>query len=1087
MTTSNKKSTEGIVIVEAPKRAEIDLSIIRPDLIVTKLKDAARRADSEEDFKVEAVQILSREVLERFGLPFGKFEKGIILSGARGRADVLYGHLFLEFEKPGILKTDRGFAHAIDQLEKYIKGYAKAEKGLYRYFGVALDGYQIGFIRYIEKEKNWRIQGPYEVNKNNIMKLLEALRGLFRKPLDADSLIKDFGPDGSNAQETIRLFYGKLGSAKSERTKILFGDWKRVFSQVCAYSPDKVQGLEAIYGLPSNADPECLLFTIHSYYALIMKLLAAEVASLYGEPFGQSYIKKLEDAYLRGPKELKEELDNLEEGGIFLKIGIVNFLEADYFSWYLNEWDEEISRAVDRLIKELSLYEVGTAELEPERIKDLFKKLYQFLVPQKIRHDLGEYYTPDWLAELLIREIGYDGSLDKRVLDPSCGSGTFLVLAIKKARIYLEEHFDDVGTALEKITENIVGFDLNPLAVLASRINYLIAIGEFIRHRKAERIRIPVFLADSILVERKTTLYEEVYSLRTSAGEFKIPASIVKEDLLTNTLSTIEECVRNRYSPTEFKERLGREIKTLSEQDSYLLSELHSQLLMLEKKDRNKIWVRILKNSFAPIFEGKFDFVIGNPPWINWESLPESYREVTKGLWESYGLIDKSNVSGMGKVRRDIASLFVARCFSQYVNDEGNLGFLIPFNVLKTQGGSGFRKYLAYKTNVLKIHELSELYPFEGATNRTGMIVLGKGKTKLPIKCTTWLCDKTSGISQDIGLDEVFRTTTQLDFFLYPIEANFPESPWMICSREAYEGIKKVINRSYYKGHEGVNTAMNGIFWIRVLSSHPNGLLVENIGEGKKKVKIKQEVIEKELVFPLIRGRDAKKWHVDHDLYVFVPHDPQSGKPIDEKKMKVIYPKAFQFALAFKKELESRSLHKLWGKGNPFYSLYDIGQYTFSDYKVIWKDVSGKISAKGEFGGAAIVEAAKTKYFQEKTLIPDTTLMFIDCSSLDEAHYIASILNSTFTRFIATAYSILHVRAHILKYVGIEKYNKGNRFHNKLVSLSKKAHELSLKGKSKELRLVEKEIDDTLSETYGITSKEQNAIDKTFKTLRGII
>ena len=1087
MTEPNRKGKGGILIAEPCKRIDVDLSKIRLEGIVDKFLDAARRADSEEDFKVEAVQILNREVLERFGLPFGKFEKGIILSGARGRVDVLYGHLFLEFEKPGILKTARGFNHAIGQLEKYIKGYAKAEKGLARYFGVAIDGFQIGFIRYIENEKRWRIQGPYEVNANNVMKLLEALRGLFRKPLDADYLIKDFGPDGNYARETIKLLYGKLIAARSERTKILFYDWKRVFSQVCAYSPDKVQGLETIYGLPSNADPECLLFTIHSYYALIMKLLAAEVASLYGEPFGQSYIRKLEDAYLRGPKELRDELGKLEEGGIFLKIGIVNFLEADYFSWYLNEWDDDVSWTVDRLIKELSLYEVGTAELEPERIKDLFKKLYQFLVPQKIRHDLGEYYTPDWLAELLINKIKYDGNLDKRVLDPACGSGTFLVLSIKKAREYLEEHFDDFGAALEKITENIVGFDLNPLAVLASRINYMIAIGEFIRHRKAEKIRIPVFLADSILVERRTTLYEEVYSLKTIAGEFRIPASIVKEDVLTNVLGTIEECVKGGYNKSEFKDRLKNEMKDLCEKDLFLLSELHEQLVNLEKGDRNRIWIRILKNSFAPIFEGKFDFVIGNPPWINWESLPASYREVTKDLWESYGLIDKSNVSGLGKVRRDIASLFVARCFSQYLNGSGNLGFLIPFNVLKTQGGSGFRKWLAYETNVYKIHEISELYPFEGATNRTGLILLRKGKTKFPIDCTTWLCDNTNGVSQDAGLKEINKITRRLEMFLYPIEADFPESPWMICSTEAYVGIKKIISRSHYRGHEGVNTALNGAFWVRVLSAQPNGLLIENVGEGKKTVKKEQAVVEKELVFPLIRGRDTKRWQVAHDLYIFVPHDPKTGKPLEEKELKVKYPKAYQHVMCFRKQMENRSLHQLWGKSNPFYSLYDIGEYTFSDCKVIWKDVSGKISAKGEFGGAAVPETASNGYLRDKTMIPDATLMFIDCSSTDEAHYIASILNSTYTRFIATAYSVLHVRAHILKYVGIQKYQRANKHHARLMELSKRAHVLTTMGKEKELRALTKEIDDTISGMYGVTAKEQKEIEKTLADLQGLI
>lgn len=540
----------------------IDISKINPEKIVEKMKEAANRADSEEDFKMDAIQSLRQEVINKFNVPYGKFEKGIYLSGTRGRADVLYGHLFIEFEKPGVLKSRRGFDHAIDQLKKYIAGDAKAEKAFSGYFGVALDGHKIGFIRFVDRDKKWSVQGPFNLNSQNILKLLEALRGLYRKPLDAEYLIKDFGPDSNIAKDSVHFFYGKLKSAKSERTKTLFDDWKRVFSQVCAYSPEKIKGLETFYGLPPEIDPDCLLFTIHSYYALIMKFLAAEVASLFGDPYGRSYIKKLEDAFLEGDKQLKEEL---EEGGIFFKIGIENFLEADYFSWYLNEWDEEVSKHVIRLVKELAYYEVGTAELEPERIKDLFKRLYQYLVPKKIRHDLGEYYTPDWLAELLLHDIGYDGNPDKRILDPACGSGTFLVLAIKRAREYREEQFGSIGETLDKITKNIVGFDLNPLAVLASRINYLIAIGDYIRERKTEKITIPVFLADSILVERRTTLYEEIYALKTVAGEFNIPVSIVSNNLLSSVLSSIENSVKNKYKTEDFRSRIKKEIEGLEE------------------------------------------------------------------------------------------------------------------------------------------------------------------------------------------------------------------------------------------------------------------------------------------------------------------------------------------------------------------------------------------------------------------------------------------------------------------------------------------------------------------------------------------
>src|ERR1035438_10415504 len=75
----------------------------------------------------------------------------------------------------------------------------------------------------------------------------------------------------------------------------------------------------------------------------------------------------------------------------------------------------------------LASYDVGTFELKPERARDLLKDLYHGLIPEAVRHALGEYYTPDWLAEHTIELSGFDGDPRKSLLDPSCGSGTFLL------------------------------------------------------------------------------------------------------------------------------------------------------------------------------------------------------------------------------------------------------------------------------------------------------------------------------------------------------------------------------------------------------------------------------------------------------------------------------------------------------------------------------------------------------------------------------------------------------------------------------------------------------------------------------------
>jgi len=60
-------------------------------------------------------------------------------------------------------------------------------------------------------------------------------------------------------------------------------------------------------------------------------------------------------------------------------------------------------------------------------------------------------------------------------------------------------------------------------------------------------MEIPIYLADSVLAERRETLVGAAYVLRTAVGEFTVPTNIIEKGLLANVLSILEECVRGTY------------------------------------------------------------------------------------------------------------------------------------------------------------------------------------------------------------------------------------------------------------------------------------------------------------------------------------------------------------------------------------------------------------------------------------------------------------------------------------------------------------------------------------------------------------
>jgi type II restriction/modification system DNA methylase subunit YeeA len=1095
------------------------------DEVTNCIRSAVNQARTEDDVKVRVSACIEEKILKPLGISQVGHYNVTLVSGVR--PDALYGHVIIEYKAPGKLSNQSEIQKAKEQVIKYIKDEAQNKSAWDRYLGVIISD-KIAFVRYDKRNDTWILRGPYDIRRESVIKLIEALRGLSRKSLSVDNLVKDFGPSSQIAKRAVKLLYERLLNARSERTNLLFSDWKRLFSQATGYDPSKLKELRELmaeYGL-ANANPDALIFAIHTYYALIMKLIAAEVAYLYGGGrFYMSYIAELEDKYAEsGIDGVKAALSELESGGVFVKLlNIKNFLEGDYFSWYLEEMDKDLADVIAEIARTLSTYEIATPQLEPEFARDLLKRLYQNLVPRDIRHNLGEYYTPDWLAELMLDEVGLSlenlmkmgeedplKPLNIRVLDPACGSGTFLVLYISRLRRYAEEHYL-VDVLPKYILENVVGYDLNPLAVLTARTNYLLAIADLLLQSGLPSIEIPVYLADSIMVETRSEITGRVYLLRTAAGEFRVPIGVAQDgNLLRKILDEARMCLEIKCIPSDFEQRL--KLHKLDPNDIKILLELYNKLLDLEMRGKDSVWISVLRNAFAPMLKGKFDFVVGNPPWVNWENLPEQYREVSKDLWTKYKLAKIRGKMGLGKVKRDLAMLFLARSFDRYLREGGKLGFLITFTVFKNQAGAGFRSFLARNTKIHVIHDLVTLMPFEGATNRTGAIVVEKvcdlekinsGECKAisevwkanmsSIKHVVWVGKQ---IDPDAPLEEVIKTTRRYEIVMVPLMPNDPASPWMQVTPNTANAVRKVISGGqYYEAHAGVYAGLNQVYYVKVLGRASDGMLiVTNPPESgqKKKVERVEAKVESDLVYPLIRGEDVKKWYVEFkDRYVIVPHNPRTANPISESDIRVRWPLTYSYLVNYRRELEDRSIHKLWGRGNPFYAVYDIGTYTFAPYKVVWKEVSARMTVGGFH--VAVIEPLQDKYLGEKTVVPDHTVVLIPVGDRDEAYYLAGILNSTIITF-ALQYAVVES----ISSLNIPKFNPNNALHRRVAELSRRAHELArcVHASSKpsycagvdaedELRKVEDEIDKAVAELYGISESELKGFRRLMAILSG--
>jgi len=1091
------------------------------------IRAVAAKARNEEDLRI-GVEKLLEPALQKLGIQAQpRYESRIsrtILTGI-GRADALYGQAIIEYEPPGKLSTSKGKNSTKKQIEGYLLGLAGSgkhrEDTLRRIAGIAIDGQSIFFVRYradkslpqdtIPREQLTQLPlfeedapqgsfveiGPYQITEESINEFLMYLRALRRRRLSADELGKEFGPEGEVAHEMVNALYTRLEECLTTpgnlfpRVETLYEEWKRIFGIVYGKEIAKAQkdalALARLYHIDQFTDLKPLLFAVHTYYAFFMKLLAAELLSLQQGALLPSIAEQLPAA----PSEvLQRSLDNLENNTWFEAQGIRNFLEADFFGWYLSSWNVEIEGAIRNLARCLAEYEPATGTLAPEDTRDLLKKLYQYLLPRELRHDLGEFYTPDWLAEAVLNEVGYDGNPEMRVLDPACGSGTFLVLTIRRIRDYAQSSMTSRAKGerelLASILENVVGFDLNPLAVISARTNYLLALGNLVRYMSGRDI--PVYICDSVLTpqsqrtQKRPLAHQKDIPVPSAQKEFWIPEEIVDKGKLDELCRLLEHCIEAKYDENEFISLTHQQLKWEDPLTELSLLELYKKFMQLKKHGRNGLWARIIKNAFAPVFRASppFDYVVGNPPWVRWGYLSDEYREATKKLWVDYGLFSlKGMAARLGGGEKDFSMLFLYASADHYLRQGGRLGFVITQEVFKAKGaGEGFRRFRLGEEGaflkVLKGGDLVAVKPFENAANKTAMIIIAKGMetTYYPVPYTVWHRNKGVGtIDTATSLSDVLSLTTREELKASPIEDKM--SAWQTAGKGEESALIKVKGKSNYTAYRGASTEPYGVFWLKLKNVRSDEMLVmENLPElGKRDIKKVDNIhLEPDFVYPAVRGRDISRWNASHEIYVLIVQDPDTRSGYLESRMKNECPETYKYLQKFESPLRNRAAFvKYYEPSDAFYSQFNISDYSFKPHKVIWKRMAGDLVA-------AVVSAFSTPFGDKVGIGTDTTSL-IPFNDEAEAHYVCALLNSSSVRAFVHSFSSAgrgFGAPSIIKHIALPSYSPSNPLHKALSTLSKQAHQLAVQGKAyeKELHRVEQKIDRQAAKLWGLTDDE---------------
>jgi len=342
--------------------------------------------------------------------------------------------------------------------------------------------------------------------------------------------------------------------------------------------------------------------------------------------------------------------------------------------------------------------------------EDILKGVYQELIDLDTRHALGEYYTPDWLCERIIMEFEFKPG--EKILDPACGSGSFLRAAIHRIREL------NPGILVDELNQAVYGIDIHPLSVQIAKTTLLLALGKDIIHAKRP-LHLNIIQANTLLApEGVQNLFGGEFSIFIDKQKYHLNTQIFEDVLLFDVaLQVCDELAETTFkkkaeSIRVFETILRKQYKNggLSQQVIESFYKLYLGFKDVKEKGRDSIWKFIVQNLYRPyFFAGKFDYIIGNPPWLTFSNIRnEEYQNTLNVIAEKYKVKPdrKANFPHL-----EIAAIFLSYCCSYFLKEKGRVAFVLPRSFLSADHHENTRAGKAIGFRLTHIWDLEKVKP----------------------------------------------------------------------------------------------------------------------------------------------------------------------------------------------------------------------------------------------------------------------------------------------------------------------------------------------------------------------------------------
>ena len=600
-------------------------------------------------------------IATRLARPSEIVEENPPAQGSRRAVDLTALDTFIEFKRR--IGTTGGLDPSpeyVEQLDDYL---SQSEKQGRLRMGILTDG-KYWLLRW-PNAGPVKVTPPYAFTLEDPDRWITLYEWLRDHALSAEentqpsrsTIAERFGPNSPSYQRDIsalKSLYVKFACESTIKVKRQL--WQNLLTAA----------LGEVASTPAQLDD---LFVRHTY-------LTAVIGMVVQASFGSDIYRLAET----------DPADLLHGRDFRSKTGLQGVVESDFFAWPVEVGGRPLLRTLARRVAKFDWQKAPN---------DVAAILYETVIPPEERRQLGEYYTPDWLARTIVREV-VTAPLSQNVLDPACGSGTFVAEAVTHFIEAARDTTLDPKQVLERLRFSVAGIDVHPVAVHLARAAWVLAaqpaIQAAVDYGFAANVTVPIYLGDALQLRFRTgdmfAQHDVTVQVEDDQNtELVFPVSLVERaETFDALMGDIAEAIERGNDPLLALD--DHAIAGPAERQS--LERTVESMQRLHTEGRNHIWAYYTRNLVRPVAlsRSKVDVIVGNPPWLIYRNTASTLRsELERQSKDTYGIW----VGGRHANHQDISSLFFARSTDLYLKDGGVIGMVLPHSALQAGQHSKWR------------------------------------------------------------------------------------------------------------------------------------------------------------------------------------------------------------------------------------------------------------------------------------------------------------------------------------------------------------------------------------------------------------